>query len=340
MNYYQKILQKCLEQNVPLFPYIELTRRCNLNCVHCYLLKDQIKKSEELTFAEIEKLLKDLRRLGALFLTLTGGEIFLRDDALDVIKLSSSEKFAVHLMTNGTLLDAGIVRELKKIKVAGVDVTLFAMKSNVHDDITGTPSSHQKTVKAIEHCLKSGLPLTIKMPIMRQNVKEFDAVKRFAGECKARLVFDLIIIPTDAGEDRMRQFGLNEEEMREFISSNGGRVEEKEAQEGLEIFDDEQPLCGAGASTLCIAPEGTILPCPGLRVGVGNIRKQALADIWSSSMLDFIRKARYSDSKLCRECSIKNYCARCPGAALSEKGSIYAPFTASCTLAKVMASIG
>ncbi len=340
MNYYQNIIKKCFEQNIPFFPYIELTRRCNLNCAHCYVLKDEIKKGDELTLSEIKVLLSDLRKMGSLFLTFTGGEIFLREDIFDIFEIASKEKFAIHLMTNGTLLTEAMIKIIKRFNVISIDITLFSMESSIHDKIVGVAGAQKKTLGAIEACVKNGISLTIKMPIMKQNVNDFKAVQNYAKSCKAQFVFDLILVPTDAGKDIMQELGLNETEMKEFIIANSYlKTNKKTQQEEQELSSQNEPLCGAGFSTICIAPDGTILPCPGLRIGIGNIRKESLLALWRSNKLDFIRNACYSSCTDCVNCSIKNYCARCPGAAFSERGSIYAPFTASCRLAKVMADI-
>jgi MoaA/NifB/PqqE/SkfB family radical SAM enzyme len=81
---YQKILQKTFERKIPFNAQIELTYRCNLSCVHCYATNRNL--ADELSTAEVENVLQQLADLGCLFLSLTGGEIFCRNDAIQIMQ--------------------------------------------------------------------------------------------------------------------------------------------------------------------------------------------------------------------------------------------------------------
>ena len=105
----------------PLSAMIELTRRCNLRCAHCYLDLDG---NPGLSADELHRVLDELAAAGTLFLTLTGGEICLREDWLDLAGYARSRGFVIRLKTNGTLLTKELVAEISELPVLGVDVSL------------------------------------------------------------------------------------------------------------------------------------------------------------------------------------------------------------------------
>jgi radical SAM protein with 4Fe4S-binding SPASM domain len=100
----------------------------------------------------------------------------------------------------------------------------------------------------------------------------------------------------------------------------------------------EASLCGAGASGLCISPNGTVRPCIGLNIPLGIWPQNRLLEIWHSSpFFAEFGAIRLRDVPECGECPDFVYCSRCPGAWHAEHGDFRKPTTFACKLAHVWA---
>ena len=92
---------RALRLGIPLGAQLDLTYRCNERCVHCYL--DHVDHGE-MTLAEIKDLLDQFAAAGVFFLTISGGEIFLRPDLFDILEHARRLMFSVKIKTNAILI--------------------------------------------------------------------------------------------------------------------------------------------------------------------------------------------------------------------------------------------
>ena len=107
MSRFEALRRQAFRESIPLNATLEITLRCNLRCVHCYNFDREaprVSPAPELTFPEICRLLDDLRPLGTLFLSLTGGEAMVHPRFWDILDEAAARSFAVALLSNGTLL--------------------------------------------------------------------------------------------------------------------------------------------------------------------------------------------------------------------------------------------
>lgn len=326
---YQKILQKTFDLKIPFNAQIELTYRCNLSCVHCYATNRTI--ANELSTTEVENILRQLADLGCLFLSLTGGEIFCRNDAIQIMRSAKSKGFALNLFTNVTLITPELADALQEIEPLCVEISLYAMNPDIHDRITGEPGSHGMTMAAIKLLKERNVNFAIKSPLLKYNVSEYKSLARFAKDMKARFVFDFILVPADNGTHPMPLHGLSEEEVYNFFMANGEPESSTPAKP-----DSSDTLCGAGSNALCITPCGDVLPCLAIRQSVGNVRDRPLKEIWTRPNLDNFRNLRYCDLQECVDCEYAAYCSRCSGVALAECGNVTGKCECACTVARAI----
>src|SRR5512136_2462306 len=101
-----------LKENIPLSVQFELTYRCNLACSHCYVVN---RGEKELSFNEITDVLDQLAEANCFFLTLTGGDVFMRDDTLNIVRYARSKGFVTKIFTNGNLITENVAHELGKL---------------------------------------------------------------------------------------------------------------------------------------------------------------------------------------------------------------------------------
>src|SRR5215813_11409639 len=110
----EELSAKALSLGVPLSAHLDVTYRCNERCVHCYLDHED---HGEMSLAEITDLLDQLADAGVFFLTISGGEIFLRPDLFDIIKHARKRWFAVKIKTNGILIREAQARRLAELSI-------------------------------------------------------------------------------------------------------------------------------------------------------------------------------------------------------------------------------
>lgn len=165
---------------------MKLTMRCNARCLHCDIYRPENLPSDELTAAEWSQVLARLRRwLGpGAPLTVTGGEILLRRDAFEVLERAASLDFAIHLLTNGWLIDDQRAEQLMNTGLRIVQVSLDGANPDTHDFLRGLPSFGERAERALVHLARArdraGAPvhLVVSAVIFRQNVGELAELVR------------------------------------------------------------------------------------------------------------------------------------------------------------------
>lgn len=327
LDHYQKIVKKTVDENIPFIVHFDLTYKCNLKCVHCYVTEEKEKK--ELSTEEVKSIIDQLREANTLYLTFSGGEILTRNDFFKIASYARKKGFALRLLTNGTLITPKIADKIEDLNPISVRMSLYALNSTIHDAITRSKGSQQKTVKALMLLKKRGVKVFINSVLMKENVGEFKRLKAFAQEMGSGFVFDLGIIPCNDGSKRPLTHRLTENDLIDFFSSNSRTSK----WEPIEIPDDS-PLCGAGLNTIYLSPYGEAYPCVSIRESCGNLTKQSLSKVWQAPILKRLRATKFSDLNQCSTCPLRSYCFRCSGIALLEDGDLFGPSQAACALAR------
>src|SRR5271165_6966241 len=123
MSLMQELGQRALDRGVPLSVQLDVTYRCNERCVHCYL--DHVDHGE-MTTAEICGVLDELAEAGVFFLTLSGGEVFMRRDFLEIVEHARSLMFCVKVKTNAFMIRNEEARRLRELMVQDVQVSIYS----------------------------------------------------------------------------------------------------------------------------------------------------------------------------------------------------------------------
>src|SRR3954468_12545965 len=134
----QQMGAKALKLGIPLGVQLDVTYRCNERCIHCYLDHED---HGEMTTAEIKDLLNQLSDAGVFFLTMSGGEIFLRKDLFEIIEYARKLLFSVKLKTNAVMIRKAKAARIAALGVESVQISLYSHKAEIHDAITKLPGS-------------------------------------------------------------------------------------------------------------------------------------------------------------------------------------------------------
>lgn len=311
----------------PLSVLFEITHRCHLACVHCYLddNHDWHAKARELSTQEALDAITQLHAAGCMFLTVSGGETFLRADLFELLRHARKLGLAVTLFTTGTLLREQHLPKLAALYLRGVELSVYSADAQVHDAITERPGSHGKTMRALELLLAHGIPVAIKCPLMRANAASYPGLKALAERHGIRLTVDPTVSATNAGQLAPVRMRLTHDQLVELY----GRPELQASASTTP--DPESPICAIGKRSCVIGPFGDVYTCLGYQRSLGNLRTHSFQEIWSDTgLLHRLRRLRVADLPVCGSCEKSGYCGRCAGSALIEHGSFAAPSSWAC----------
>src|SRR5882762_8653542 len=132
------LFRKSVGREIPLSVQIDLTMRCNERCVHCYRV---IERRPELTTEELKALLHEVAGAGTLYLTFSGGEVFLRKDLVELIEHARRLHFDVRLKSNALLVTPEMAARLRELGVRQVDISIYSPQPAVHDWVPKVPGS-------------------------------------------------------------------------------------------------------------------------------------------------------------------------------------------------------
>lgn len=303
------------QKRIPWRAVIEVTNACQLNCIHCYH-EDHIKK-DELNTNVILQTIKDLKELGTMQLTITGGEATLRSDISDIIKNALDMGLSVQLLSNGQI-ENNILKKLLKFKTKfSVEVSLLG--SEIENDlITGQKGSYQKAISVIQELASSSIKTSINTVVMKQN---YNSLKKLYDICKG-LNVKWSHTPIIYG-DKDNKYRLNDNELLEYYKLFS---EQTELIRKLKYMKKEtinySKNCNAGYTTILIDCTGNVYPCIWLREkSLGNIKNETLHKIWfNDEIFDDILNEKKIGFSGCLECKYYSVCRKCPGYAYAETG--------------------
>lgn len=320
LNAYDRIVRSTKFNHRLLSVHWELTYRCNERCTHCYLdvMPPGAKVPGELSTDEAKAVIDDLAKLGALTITFSGGEVFLRDDIFEIATYARRQGFAIRYFTNAILINEKLADKIAATKPIVVEVSIYGSNAETHDVITQVPNSFDLTWRAIDLLLEHGVKIIIKTPLMRENIEEFDDMQTMARERGVRFQYDSTIIPKHTGDPSPLRHRPTDDQMLNFM-----RQRVTPDSWSLPEYSDEFRFCGIGMNSLSISPYGEIYTCIGARVSAGNVRHEPMTAIWKESPVwEETSNLTLSELPVCATCELRQFCIRCHGTAAFEDGDM------------------
>ena len=296
--------------------HIEITSRCNERCVHCYIPNDnKVNNIEPSLFYNILEQCNDMKLL---HLTLSGGEPMLHPNFCDFLKKCKEYDFSINILTNLTLLNDDIISEMKRNPLLGVQVSLYSMNSDIHDEITQMKGSFEKTKNAILKLIENNIPMQISCPIMKQNKNNYNDVKEWAKKHNIHVGDDYTIIAKydHTTQNLSNRLSINEAEelINNIINTDikyVEKIEEEVERKKNSPYDDY--VCSICNSSICITESGNVYPCAGWQDNiVGDVKETSLKNIWENSeKVKYLRGIKKRDFPKCIQCLEKEYCTMC-----------------------------
>jgi Fe-coproporphyrin III synthase len=311
-----------------------VTRRCNLKCVHCYSHSEDRAYGGELTFDEGKALIDDLADFGSPVMLFSGGEPLIRPDILELIRHAVARSMRAVVSTNGTLINRELAEKLQEIGLSYVGISLDGLEQ-VHDAFRGVRGTFTRVMRAIENCQAVGLKVGLRFTINKRNASDipgvFDLVEErripricfyhlvYAGRgtdlvgedlnhAQTREVVDLIMDRTV----RLHDKGLPVEVLTVDNHADGPylylrllREDPARAEQVLKLLQmNEGNNSGRGIG--CVSWDGAVHADQFWRHrSFGNVRERAFSEIWTDPSDEFLMKLKEKKKH------VRGRCARC-----------------------------
>lgn len=311
-----------------------VTRRCNLKCIHCYSNSQNILYSDELTTQLGKRLIDNLAAFGSPVLLLSGGEPLMRQDLPELAQYAVDRGLRVVISTNGTLITKKLARTFGKIGLSYIGVSLDGLRE-VHDRFRGVKGSFDKALRGIRNARDAGIKVGIRFTVSRNNWREipgvFDLIEKenIPRVCFYHLVYSgrgSALIEEDLTREETRQLvdlimdrtkdlfdrGLEKEVLTVDNHADGPyvylrllREDPKRAAEVLELLKmNEGNSSGHGIG--CVSWDGEVHADQFWRIhSFGNVKERPFSEIWLDGTIDLLAKMK--DKKP----HVKGRCAAC-----------------------------
>lgn len=341
--------RKVVAERIPVTATLEVSRRCPLDCSHCYnnlAMDDPEARAGELTLEEIRRILDEMCDAGVLWLLLTGGEIFARADFLDIYDYAKRKGFLITLFTNGTMITERIADHLAEHRPFNIEVTIYGATRETYEKLTRIPGSYDRCMRGIRLLQQRHLPLKLKTVAVTINKHEVFDMQRLATEdLGAEFKFDSMINPridcsASPLDVRLTPAELVELDLRDprriaewkqFADDFLGPVKPPEKHE--EIYH-----CGGGINSFAIDPTGKMTICVLSHVDTYDLRRGTLRDGWEHFLHEVRAKTATRPTK-CTDCDLKAICGMCPANGELENGDPEAPVDFLCQTAHLRAAV-
>lgn len=309
-----------------------VTRRCNLECTHCYLPATARKElpalspEDELTTQEAFQLIDRIASVNPeVMLILSGGEPLMREDIFELSTYASGKGMMVVLGSNGLLVNDAAARMMKQSGVSGISISLDSVDPEIHDAVRSHTGAWEKAVSAIKICRREGLSIQINTVVTKKNHDELPQLIAYARDLGAKVFSPFFLVCTGRGEEMT---DLSPQQYEKVLSSiveaqgnyDGVMIRTRCAPTVRRILYQKDPgsrlltmgagRCLAGQSYCRITPEGDVTPCPYLPLSTGNVRERDFGDIWQNSAT-FNSLRNPSLTGKCRKCAFRLLCGGC-----------------------------
>ena len=349
---------------------IELTERCNNNCIHCSINlpeDDEKALSGEMKTKQIKKILDDAVALNCMQVRFTGGEPLLRGDFEELYVYARKLGLKVLLFSNVRLVTLRLAKLFAEIPpLLPIEITVYGMSRESYEAVTGIAGSYEEFRRGVDFLLEQGVPFIVKFAVLPQNVHEIGDFEGWADSLPGMtekpnyvILFDLRNRHDDPVKNKqIVALRVPPKEGAEFIARSGGdssHILKDFTGKYLGPPGDLLFRCSAGR-VICVDAYGSVQPCMGLRMPDLTVKLSCLKngklegicekagvsigdaiDLFSKGGEDMLplKSLRAKDPeylKRCARCFLKGLCEQCPAKSWAEHGTLDTPVDYLCEI--------
>ncbi|MEA3515302.1 MAG: radical SAM protein [Nanoarchaeota archaeon] len=297
----------------------ELTLACNLRCKHCGSSAGKCRQNE-LSLDKSLKLCEELEELGTKEVTLIGGEPLISDRWFHITKKLNELKIKVNIVSNGTIMDDKLLRNLKEVKINNLGISIDG-KKETNDSIRGA-GVFDKIINTIKKLQDNGIKISIATTISRFNFPELNEIYGELIELGikvwqiqlampvGRMTSDFMIDKKDLRKLVEFIIKINKEgKLRIFPGCNVGYFGDLEEEYRIQKEESALPFwtgCYSGIFEMGIMSNGSIKGCLAMKDKFieGNLNEKSLKEIWNN-------KDAFSYNREFKRSCLKEFCSRC-----------------------------
>jgi heme b synthase len=313
----------------------EMTRACNLACVHCRAGACPDADPDELSFEEGRSLIDGIAKVAKPILIMTGGEPLLRADFFDLARYAADCGLRPVLATNGVLVTDEAAGKIKKIGIARVSVSLDGATSEEHDSFRKVPGAFDASLRGVANLRGAGVSVQINTTLTSRNRHRLAQIMELAEKIGADAFHVFLLVPTGRAKD-MAGEEMDRDEYEETLTgfyrlARKSRLETKATcapqyyrilrqqakLEGVEVTESAFGLnartrgCLGGISFVFVSHKGDLQPCGYFDMQAGSVREAGFGDIWKNAPLfKDLRNFSLLEGK-CRKCDYLRFCGGC-----------------------------
>ncbi len=329
----------------------EVTRRCNLNCVHCRSSSAlNISGHPDFSLAEARRILDDIHSYANPVVVLSGGEPLLRPDIFDIATYGTRLGLRICLATNGTLVTEEICKNIKASGIKMVSLSLDGSTAAVHDNFRNQPGAFAGTMNAIRLFQEQGIDFLVNSSFTKRNKTEAPKLYELVKHTGAKAWYLFMIVPTGRGEEIMEELipaseyeeilnwhydmekGEQDLLVRPTCAPQYYRIILQRSKEEGEKFQRRSLKFSTGGAKGCLAGQliclidvdGKVLPCSYFPKAAGNLREQSFQNIWEEAKLFLELRDFKSYKDNCGRCEYVQVCGGCRARAYAMSGDYLA----------------
>jgi len=323
-------------KNILRLIFWELTKKCNLACVHCRAEAEDVDFSGELAMDDIKMVIDDITSFASPILVLTGGEPLYRVDVFDIAAYAVQKGLQVALATNGTLIDEEKALKIKDAHISRVSISVDGRDAESHDSFRGIPGSFDRALKGARLLKKAGVAFQFNVTLTKRNIDQIEDILKLAGNEGAKALHLFMLVPVGCGAEIVETDMISAEEYEEMLNWFYKRSRETEMEfkatcaphyyrivreqahkEGRKISLEQDGMaamtrgCLAGSGVCFISHRGDVQPCGYLPLVAGNVTEQPFKKIWEESELFKTLRDLDQLKGKCGICEFVHVCGGC-----------------------------
>lgn len=326
----------------------EITRSCNLTCVHCRASALKGPYEGELSTQECFDLIDDIVSFAQPIIILTGGEPLVRDDIFDIARYALGRGLRVVIGTNATFLTEEMAKQIRELGIPRISVSLDFPTAEEHDNFRGVPGAFAQALEGIRNAQKAGLEVQINTTVTKLNVARLPAVLALAEELGAVAFHPFLLVPTGRGKELKEQelppeeyertlnwFYDQQKKSKIFFKPTDAPhyfriIRQRAKEEGVGVTTEKHGMqamtrgCLGGIGFCFISHRGDVQPCGYFELKAGNVRKTPFKEIWEhAELFQDLRDLSKLKGK-CAICEYKKVCGGCRARAYEVTGDYLA----------------